>query len=104
MLYQTHATVHLGNIHHNIQWIRDRVGKQRKILIAVKANAYGHGAVEVSRMAEKIGVDWLGVATVPEAMQLRKAGINLPILSFPFCYVALLCLQANSLNWCSRTT
>lgn len=82
MLYQTHATVHLGNIHHNIQWIRDRVGKQRKILIAVKANAYGHGAVEVSRMAEKIGVDWLGVATVPEAMQLRKAGINLPILKF----------------------
>lgn len=80
MLYQTHTRIHLSNIRANIENIRQRVGEQRKMLIAVKANAYGHGAVEVSRMAERIGVDWLGVATVPEGLQLRQAGIGLPIL------------------------
>ena len=80
MLYQTHARIHLNHIRFNIEGIRKAVGAERKILIAVKANAYGHGAVAVSRMAEQIGVDWLGVATVPEGMQLREAGIGLPIL------------------------
>jgi len=80
MLYQTHARIHLQNIRFNIEGIRQAVGPERKILIAVKANGYGHGAVEVSRMAERIGVAWLGVATVPEGLQLRAAGIRLPIL------------------------
>ena len=80
MLYQTHVRIHLDNILFNIEGIRKAVGQNRKILIAVKANGYGHGAVEVSRLAERIGVDWLGVATVPEGLQLRAAGINLPIL------------------------
>ncbi len=82
MLYQTHARIHLDNIRFNIEGIRQAIGPERKILIAVKANAYGHGAVEVSRLAESIGVDWLGVATVPEGLQLRQAGIRLPILKF----------------------
>src|SRR5512143_3748020 len=82
MLYQTHARIHLDNIRFNIDGIRQAVGPQRKILIAVKANAYGHGAVEVSRLAERTGVDWLGVATVPEGLELRQAGVRLPILKF----------------------
>ncbi len=82
LLYQTHAVIHLKNIRQNIEAIRKRVGTQRKILLAVKANAYGHGAITVSRMAEKMGVNWLGVATVPEAIELRQAGISLPILKF----------------------
>jgi alanine racemase len=82
MLYQTHARIHLDNIRFNIEGIRRAIGPERELLIAVKANAYGHGAVEVSRMAERIGVDWLGVATVPEGLQLRQAGIRLPILKF----------------------
>ncbi len=82
MLYQTHAQIHLGNIRANIEGIRNKIGADRKMLIAVKANGYGHGAIEVSRMAERIGVDWLGVATVPEGIQLREAGIRLPILKF----------------------
>ena len=82
MLYQTHARIHLDNIRFNIEGIRKAIGAQRKILIAVKANGYGHGAVEVSRIAERIGVDWLGVATVPEGIEIRKAGIRLPILKF----------------------
>ncbi|MDX9952688.1 MAG: alanine racemase [Anaerolineae bacterium] len=80
MLYQTHARIHLQNIRFNIEGIQQAIGSERKILIAVKANAYGHGAVEVSRMAEQIGVAWLGVATVPEGLQLRAAGIRLPVL------------------------
>ena len=82
MLYQTHIRIHLDHIRFNINGIRQAIGAERKLLIAVKANAYGHGAVEVSRMAEEIGVDWLGVATVPEGIQLRQAGIHLPILKF----------------------
>jgi len=82
MLYQTHVRVHLGNIRFNLDGIRRAVGTERKILIAVKANGYGHGAVEVSRLAERSGIDWLGVATVPEALELRAAGLRLPILKF----------------------
>ena len=80
MLYQTHLVIHLDHIRANLLAIRAVIGPERKLLIAVKANAYGHGAVAVSRMAEAAGVDWLGVATVPEALQLREAGIRLPIL------------------------
>ncbi len=79
MLYQTQARIHLGHIRANIEAIRRAIG-QRKLLLAVKANAYGHGAEDVSRLAESCGVDWLGVATVPEGIQLRSAGISLPIL------------------------
>jgi alanine racemase len=82
MLYQTHARIHLNNIRFNIEGIRQAIGPERKILIAVKANGYGHGAVEVSRMAESIGVNWLGVATAPEGLQLRREGIRLPVLKF----------------------
>lgn len=82
MLYQTHAEVNLQNISENITNIRKAIGPEPKILIAVKADAYGHGAVEVAKMAQEIGVDWLGIATVPEAVELREAGITLPILKF----------------------
>jgi alanine racemase len=81
MLYQTHARVHLGNIRKNIEGIRKAIGPDCKMLIAVKGNAYGHGSVEVALMAERSGfVDWLGISTVPEAIDLRKAGLRLPIL------------------------
>jgi alanine racemase len=82
MLYQTHARIHLENIRFNLAGIRQAVGPQRKILVAVKANGYGHGAIEVARLAENVGADWLGVATVPEGIQLRQAGLKLPILKF----------------------
>jgi alanine racemase len=82
LLYQTHARIHLDHIQFNLAGIRAAVGAERKILIAVKANAYGHGAVPVARLAERIGVDWLGVATVPEGIELREAGIGLPVLKF----------------------
>lgn len=80
MLYQTHVEVNLKNIKYNITNIRKAIGPDTKFLIAVKADAYGHGAVAISRVAQESGVDWLGVATIPEAIELRDAGIHLPIL------------------------
>jgi len=80
MLYQTHALIHLDHIRANLLAIRAAVGPARKLLVAVKANAYGHGAVAVARLAEAAGAEWLGVATVPEGLQLREAGIGLEIL------------------------
>ena len=81
LLYATHARIHLGNVRDNLLAIRAAVGPGRKVLAAVKANGYGHGAVAVSRMAEETGAaDWLGVATVPEGIELREAGVTLPVL------------------------
>lgn len=80
VLYATHAVIDLGAIRHNVRGVRDRVG-ERAVLVAVKADGYGHGAVEVSRFLESEGLaDWLGVATVPEGIALRRAGVGLPIL------------------------
>ncbi len=107
MLYQTHARIHLQNIRFNIEGIRQAIGPERKILIAVKANGYGHGAVEVSRMAERSGVEWLGVATVPEGLQLRAAGIRLPILKLSHAFpeeMAAAVENALTLTVCDRAT
>ncbi len=82
MLYQTHALVSLANIGKNLAAIRKAIGPERKLLVSVKADAYGHGAVEVASFAEKNGADWFGVATVPEGLELKEAGIRLPILKF----------------------
>ncbi|WP_029210268.1 alanine racemase [Arsenicicoccus bolidensis] len=86
MLYATHAEVDLSAIRANIEGIREQV-RDRTILVAVKADAYGHGAVAVSRMIQATGVaDWLGIATVPEALELRAASITMPILKLSHCF------------------
>jgi alanine racemase len=53
-----------------------------KVMVVVKGNAYGHGAVEVARAATEAGADALGVSTLAEALELRQAGIMIPILMF----------------------
>lgn len=79
-LYATHARIDLSAVADNLRAVRHRVGN-REVLLAVKADAYGHGAVPVSRHVQETGTaDQLGVATVPEALELRGAGITLPIL------------------------
>jgi len=76
----TWAEIHLEALAHNFHVIRNHVGSDMKILAAVKANAYGHGAVECARRLEKEGADWFGVALPEEGIELRKAGISKPIL------------------------
>ena len=80
MLHQTQVRVHLGNIRDNIETLRRIIGPDRRLLVPVKGNAYGHGAVAVGQLAAQCGVDWLGVATVSEGEELRAAGLRLPIL------------------------
>lgn len=74
------AEINLGAIKNNLTKIRRHIQEQSKLCVVVKANAYGHGAVEVSKIAEEIGADFLAVATVEEGLELRRAGFTLPIL------------------------
>jgi len=76
----TWAEIDLDALAHNYRVIRNHVGDEVKILAAVKANAYGHGAVECARRLEREGVDWFGVALPEEGTELRAAGVTKPIL------------------------
>jgi alanine racemase len=76
----TWAEINLDELAHNFSVIRKQVGPDTKILAAVKANAYGHGAVECARRLESEGADWFGVALPEEEIELRDAGIESPIL------------------------
>lgn len=73
--------INLDAIVHNLDVMRARAS-QAKVMGVVKANAYGHGATQVARTLERAGVDYLGVADVPEALALRDAGISTPILAW----------------------
>ena len=64
----------------NYKYFRSRLNDSTTLLVLVKANAYGHGAVEFADMMEKAGADYLAVAYPVEGMELRKAGIKSPIL------------------------
>jgi alanine racemase len=75
--------VDLSALEHNLAAIRTRLmtGSEGALAMAVvKADGYGHGAVGVSRALEEAGVDWLGVALLEEGAEIRRAGVELPIL------------------------
>jgi alanine racemase len=75
--------VDLAALENNLAKIRERLAGSPmppKIMAVVKADAYGHGAVGVSRALEAVGVDWLGVALLEEGAEIRRAGVQLPIL------------------------
>lgn len=70
----------MSAIAHNIREVRRVTTSSAKVMAVVKANGYGHGAVEVSQAALANGADWLGVARVAEGVALRQAGIEAPVL------------------------
>ncbi len=73
--------VDLAALEHNLARIRERLGPSgARVMAVVKADAYGHGAVGVSRALEAAGVDWLGVALLEEGAEIRRAGVKTPIL------------------------
>jgi alanine racemase len=76
----TWAEINLDNLIHNFRVTRAAVGGGVAIMPAVKADAYGHGAVECARALESAGADWFGVALPEEGFTLRQAGITKPIL------------------------
>ena len=77
----TKAIIHLDNLQHNIKEVKKRLKNDVKICLAVKADAYGHGAVHASVAAIRSGVTHLAVASVQEGIELRNAGIIAPIIS-----------------------
>jgi len=72
--------INLAALSNNIAQIRKLLEAKTQFMAVVKADAYGHGAVSVAQTALKAGASWFGVATVPEGIQLREAGIEAPIL------------------------
>src|SRR6266496_2432599 len=76
----TWAEISLDALASNFHVIKNRVGQNIRVMAVVKANAYGHGAVESARRLEKEGADWFGVALPEEGLELRRAGITRPIL------------------------
>jgi len=76
----TYAEIDLSALKHNYQLIRSSIPKQTEILAVVKADAYGHGFMDISRELESLGVNAFGVAFLAEGIQLRKSGSDKPIL------------------------
>jgi alanine racemase len=74
------AEISLKRILHNLEVIRRHIGPKPKILAVVKSNAYGLGSVPISKALDKDGVDWFGVTSADEGVELRDAGIRRPIL------------------------
>lgn len=73
------ANIYLENFRHNIALIQKQAPNS-KICLAVKADAYGHGALRIAKESVKLGIDFLAVSTVEEALYLRENKIQIPIL------------------------
>ncbi len=81
-LRATRAEINLANLQYNLSLFRSYLPVKTRIMAVVKADAYGHGAVQVAKAALTGGVDFLGVALVEEGIALRDAGIDAPVLVF----------------------
>ena len=77
---RTWAEISLPNIRHNYEAIRRTLPEGCRFLGVVKADAYGHGALPVSRLLQEAGADYLAVSCLDEALELRRGGISMPIL------------------------
>lgn len=81
-LRATTAVIDLGNLAHNIRTLRSFLPEGHFFCPMVKANAYGHGAVECSRALENLGIKHLGVSLIEEGLELRQAGLKADVLTF----------------------
>ena len=79
-LRRTWAEIDLDALAHNYNVLRKHIGENVKFLGVVKADAYGHGSVQVSRRLQDLGADYLAVSSIDEAIELRKNDITMPIL------------------------
>jgi alanine racemase len=78
---RTRAEIDLGAVRHNVKTLQ-RKARDSRLMAVVKADAYGHGAAEVARACVEAGADSLAVVTVEEGAELRRAGLEVPILIF----------------------
>ena len=79
-LKRTWAEIDLDALVHNYHMLRKKIGPEVKFLGVVKADAYGHGSVQVSRLLQELGADYLAVSSIDEAIELRHNDITMPIL------------------------
>ncbi len=79
-LKRTWAEIDLDAINYNFKCIRKHIRKDTLIMCIIKADAYGHGAPKLAEFYSQLGADYLGVSNLEEAIQIRKFGVNLPIL------------------------
>jgi len=77
---RTWASIDLDAAEHNYYVIRGQLKEETKLCCVVKANGYGHGAIQLSKMYEDLGADYLAVSNIEEAIQLRNNDINLPVI------------------------
>ncbi len=80
MYRNTYAKIDLSAIKHNLDIIKVNLGGKKKIIPVLKANAYGHGSVEIAQFLENQGYDFFAVALLEEAIELRKSGVKAIIL------------------------
>lgn len=80
MVKRTWAEISLNAIEHNYNVIRNKVADDTKVCCVIKADGYGHGAVELSQIYEKLGADFFAVSNVDEGIEIRKSGSKLPIV------------------------
>lgn len=78
--YRTWAEVSPDNVEYNYRIVRSRVPSTTKVCCVLKADAYGHGAKQISKQLSRAGADFFAVATVEEAVELRTYGITTPVL------------------------
>nr|WP_247681736.1 alanine racemase [Paenibacillus sp. Marseille-P2973] len=76
----TQAVIDLDALYSNYTELRQGLPSDMKLLACVKANAYGHGAATVAKELERYGADYLSVAFLDEALELRRAGVKIPVL------------------------
>ena len=79
-LRRTWAEIDLDALAHNYRRLRRHIGPDVRFLGVVKADAYGHGAVQVARTLQDLGADYLAVSSIDEAMELRANGVSMPVL------------------------
>jgi alanine racemase len=79
-MYRSWVEINKKVLQHNIEQFQKLIGDKIELVAIVKANAYGHGLVEIAKIAVSSRVNWLGVDSIDEALKLRKAGIDAPIL------------------------
>ena len=80
MVKRTWAEISLNAIEHNYIVIRNKVADDTKVCCVIKADGYGHGAVELSQVYEKLGADFFAVSNIDEGIEIRKSGSKLPIV------------------------
>ncbi len=78
--YKTWVEISEKNLKSNLSQFRNLIGKKRKLMAVVKSNAYGHGLVEIAKVAQESEANWIGVDSIDEALELKKNGLELPIL------------------------